>query len=113
MSFTYLASPYSHHDTAVMEERFKKVCKQAAHMILKGEAVFCPIAHSHPISGHMHPDLATDTPFWEEVDAPFIRSCSKLAVLMLEGWDKSHGVAHEVRIAVERRIPIEYVAPLA
>lgn len=111
MSFTYLASPYSHADKQVMEERHDAVCRHAAKMMFRGEAVFCPIAHSHVIAMHMVEGMATEQTFWQGVDAPFINGCNKLVVLMLDGWDKSHGVAHEIKTAVERHIPIEYVNP--
>ena len=46
----YLASPYSHPDAVVREQRFRDVCLAAARLIRAGQIVFSPIAHSHPIA---------------------------------------------------------------
>jgi hypothetical protein len=46
----YLASPYTHADKAVMEDRFRAACRYAACLMRRGINVFSPIAHSHPIA---------------------------------------------------------------
>jgi hypothetical protein len=42
----YLASPYSHPDRAVREERFRGACRATAALLRSGHAVFSPIAHA-------------------------------------------------------------------
>ena len=42
----YLASPYSHSDHAVVEGRFRAVCRHAADLMRNGHHVFSPIAHT-------------------------------------------------------------------
>ena len=61
----YLASPYSHPDTAVRELRFREACRAAAELIRRGHAVFSPIAHGHSIS---LAGLPTGWAFWEPFD---------------------------------------------
>lgn len=108
--FTYLASPYTHPSPLVRQERFNKVLRVAARMMLHGEAVFCPIAHSHPIALAMtHTGAATDHGFWMSQDIPVLRHASKLTVLMLEGWRDSRGVKQEIAFAREAMIPVEYI----
>ncbi len=92
MTFTYLASPYTHPDPAILEQRFKAVCKKAAELMRAGEVIFCPIAHSHPIAEHLGNHI--DGTFWQAQDAPYVALCSKLYVLMLPGWENSRGTAH-------------------
>ena len=46
----YLASPYSHPDPAVMEQRFETACRVAGWLMARGEIVFCPIAMSHSVA---------------------------------------------------------------
>jgi hypothetical protein len=93
----YLASPYSHPDPAVRQDRFERVCKVAARMMERGEVVFSPIAHTHPIA--MKGNLPTDWEYWKKVDEEFIKACSKLGVLMLDGWEDSEGIEEEMKLA--------------
>ena len=48
----YLASPYSHEDSDVVEERVRKSAQAAAKLIQYGHIVFCPVTHSHLIAKH-------------------------------------------------------------
>jgi len=45
----YLASPFSHPDPAVREQRFEAACRAAADLIRQGKSIFSPIAHSYGI----------------------------------------------------------------
>ena len=58
MNFVYLASPYTILNTEGLSDRalkgrrarrFEQVCRKAADLMLQGEMVFCPIAHSHSV----------------------------------------------------------------
>lgn len=110
MSLTYLASPYTHAEAVVRHQRFKLACEVAARMMMYGECVFSPIAHSHPIeqTGVIRcPDHA----FWMKQDRAILKHADKLAVLMLDGWKDSKGVQEEIATATAMGIPIEYVCP--
>ena len=104
----YLASPYSHPDAAVREQRFHAVCRMAAALMQQGHVVFAPIVHGHPLVGH---GLPTDWLFWEQYDREHLRRCDELMVLRLDGWRESVGVAAEIRIAAELGKPVRYVDP--
>lgn len=106
--FVYLASPYTHPDPAVRERRFVEVCKVAASLMARGAAVFCPIAHSHPID--LLAPLPQTTSFWMAQDLPLLRCASRMVVLMLDGWRQSKGIAAEIAAAEAVGIPIEYMA---
>lgn len=108
MSLTYVANPYSHPDPAVRQQRYEEVCRFTAERMAAGEVCFSPIAHSHPIE--VVGGLVRDGDFWEKQDAPYLNACDKLVVLMLDGWMSSKGVAHEIKVAKERGIPVEYVS---
>lgn len=108
MSFTYLASPYTHPDPAVRIRRFEEVCLIASRLMATGEAIFCPIAHSHPID--VAEGLPQTTGFWMSQDIPILRHAAKVKVLMLDGWDASKGIAAELKVAASLGIPIEYIA---
>ena len=109
MSLTYLASPYSHANPLIRDARFRAACAAAAKLMLAGEAVFSPIAHSHPIEYHFDAPRAFD--FWMGQDLPILRHCSVVKVLRLEGWDQSKGVTREIEVAKAALIPVEYIDP--
>ncbi len=107
---TYLASPYSHADPLVIEQRYQAVCQAAAKLMEHGP-VFSPVAHSHHIADHMRPCLRLDHDFWLTQDFAVLERCSRMVVLMLPGWTESYGVREETRFARIHHIPVEYMPP--
>ncbi len=105
----YLASPYSHVNPLIRESRFRQACAAAAKLMLDGEVVFAPIAHSHPIDTHFA--APGDFDFWMEQDLPILRKCDALKVLRLTGWEQSRGVAREIQEARAIGLPIEFIDP--
>lgn len=103
----YLASPYSDPDTDVMEDRFNAVCINAGRLMIEGNNVYSPIVHNHPIATRVN--MPRGWEFWEEHDLHALERCSELWVLMLDGWDKSKGVAREIKYAIENNKPIIYI----
>jgi nucleoside 2-deoxyribosyltransferase len=104
----YLASPYSHVDPAVREQRFTIATRVAAKLIRAGHQVFSPISHSHPIASNGVP---TDWTFWKAFDRRMLEACDELIVLMLDGWRESRGVQAEINLAIKLGKPIRYVSP--
>ena len=112
----YLASPYSHPNKAVVEERYLAVCRAAGEFMRQGHLIYSPIAHTHALA--QTSQLPTDFEFWGDFDEAMISRCSELWVLMLDGYDESRGVAEEIAIADAREIPVVYMdapcpAPMA
>ena len=103
-----MASPYSHPDPAVREQRFRAACQAAVALLHAGRVVFSPIAHSHPLAQH---GLPGNWQFWERYDRAFLERCDEVVVLMLDGWQESVGVQAEIRIARELGKPVRYLAP--
>jgi nucleoside 2-deoxyribosyltransferase len=104
----YLASPYSHSEAVVREQRFRAACQATAWLIAAGHVVFSPIVHGHPL---VHHGLPTDWSFWERFDRDHLVRCDEVVVLMLDGWRDSVGVAAEIRIAAELGKQVRYLAP--
>jgi hypothetical protein len=102
----YLASPYTHPDPVVREERFAAACAVAAQLLRFGHLVFSPICHSHPLTRF---GLPLDWGFWERCDRQHLERCSELIVLMLPGWTSSRGVLAEIAIARELGLPVRYL----
>ena len=111
MSYDYLASPYSHPDPAVREQRFVAVCRAAGVLMKAGFHVFSPIAHSHSIELHFEGGGVEGHDFWLNQDFALLRHARRLLVLKLDGWDKSFGVKAEIEAAKAIGIPVEYVDP--
>lgn len=103
----YLASPYTHPDAAVRQERFEAACRAAAELIRRGHIVFSPVAHSHGIAQH---GLPVDWSFWERHDRRLLVACDELWVLKLDGWQQSRGVQAEIAIARELGKPVHFVS---
>lgn len=104
----YLASPYSHVDPAVKQQRYEEVCKKAAQLMSAGYLVFCPIAHSHPIETLGMPDIKSGD-WWLRQDFALLKHCDKMIVYMMDGWGESYGVKKEIEFASRNGIPIEFV----
>lgn len=112
----YLASPYSHPSQHVREQRFEKVSKIAAEILLDGYLLpFSPIAHSHPMAVHGCPPIsavfATDWKAWQELDLAFIDRCDAIVVVQLDGWEQSVGVTAEIDYARSKGMPVIYFNP--
>lgn len=104
----YLASPYSHSDPVVREERFLITCQATAEMLRAGVVVFSPIVHSHPLVAF---GLPTEWSSWERIDYAYLERCDEVVVLMLDGWDRSVGVLAEIAVARELGKPVRFLAP--
>ena len=111
MKKIYLSTPYSHEDENVREKRYEQVTRVAADiMVREGHNVFSPITHSHPLV-QVTDGLPDSFEGWEALDYQYIDWCDALWVLLLPGWERSKGVAHEVKYANEKGTPVFYVRP--
>jgi hypothetical protein len=99
----YLASPYSHPDPAVRDQRFREACRATAWLMRRGNAVFSPIVHGHPLVEH---GLPTDLSFWKPHIRAHLGRCTELRVLTQDGWEESEGVRYEMRLANALHMPV-------
>lgn len=105
----YLASPYSHPDAAVREERFETICAVSAKLMGRGVHLYSPIAHTHPIA--VRGELPTGWDYWEQFDRKLLAACGELWICMMPGWEQSKGIGGEKAIARELGLPIRYLTP--
>jgi len=106
----YLASPYSYKaDKELMHTRYLQALAKAAELTKEGLAVFSPIVSSHQLS--LFHDMPTTWDFWSNIDYKFLDASSELFILMLESWDKSVGVAAEIKYAEQIGIPVTFIYP--
>jgi hypothetical protein len=107
----YLASPYTDPDSQVREARYQAVTSVAAQLVLQGRVVFSPLTMTHPIDkliAGLEGTLGSD--YWIKFDEQFMACCSDMAVLMLDGWDRSLGVRREIEYFSSRMKPITYLS---
>lgn len=103
----YLASPYSHVDKKVMEERYEQVMEAGVLLSKQGFLLFEPITTSH-VKAQRY-ELPTNFEWWQRHNHAVIDRCDGgIIVLMIDGWDKSKGVQDEINYAAQKDKPIIY-----
>lgn len=106
----YLASPYSHSDPKVMENRFLEITKLAGHLIIdKKLAVLTPITASHELAKIC--GIKGSWKQWRQVDIPQVKKSDILLVALMSGWRESVGVKAEIRLAKKMKKPVLYFDP--
>jgi len=105
----YLASPYSHPESAQRELRYKGVCQASLSLNAEGIPNISPIAHWHPVAEDQ--GLETDANTWAEINKGWLARCSCLAILALPGWESSKGVLLETAWADSFGIPVVILRP--
>lgn len=98
----YIGCPYTGTDDQ-KQKRYEEVTSFAAKLVESGNIVYSPITHSHPIESRMNKKMSSGE--WVKFDAPFMEICNRMIVVMMDGWENSLGLRHE--IAYFRSIGIE------
>lgn len=101
----YLASPYSHPSEAVRRFRYLQARRFTVVHLAKGVAIFSPIVYGYD----METQIGVAFEPWAALNDTMIQSSSEFWVLLIDGWKKSRGVAHEVALAQKLQLPIQYV----
>lgn len=104
----YLASPYSHDDPIVVNQRERAIREVVAEIIGKQDAIipFSPIIYTHPIAKNVNPDFD-----WYPWDLQFLSRCDAMIVVQLQGWSASKGIQIEIQHCRDRDIPIAFALP--
>jgi hypothetical protein len=105
---TYLASPYTHSEPEIQEQRFKLACSAVSAMTNAGRRTFSPVVHNHPVSVS-HSEIANDFAFWKPFCEAMLYRSNRLAVLLIDGWQESVGVRAEFDLAVSIGLPIDLI----
>jgi hypothetical protein len=102
----YLASPYSHPDAAVRQQRYEAVATFVAERF-GGRVIFSPIVYSHNMA--VAYDLPLDAAAWQRFNNAMQYAAKETWVLMLPGWEQSRGVQYEIEFAKQFDHEITYV----
>lgn len=106
----YVASPYSHPDTAHREMRYEMIRNYVAkHQPAYMEMLYSPIVHWHDAA--VQYDMPTNWDFWWRLNREMIDLSSKILVVQLDGWDKSKGVEAELDYAKLINKPVTFHDP--
>lgn len=105
----YLASPYSHSDPAVMQQRYEAMVQVVNHFYRQNIRVYSPIVHNHPVA--VLGGLPRTWEFWEGIDLDMLARCDEFCVIQLPGWETSKGVAAELEFAKRYQIPVHFSVP--
>lgn len=108
----YLATPYTHADPLVREQRFKAVSRAAGWLMIHANVyVYSPISMTHQMWIEMHdmPNTGFEWEFWASFDEFMVDKCREFWVYCAPGWETSVGVTAERRIADKYGIPTRYV----
>ena len=108
MSYIYIASPYTHKDPNVVEQRYLKVMEATAHFLNQGIHVYSPVVHCHELA-HRH-NLPKDFEFWQDYNFAMLVSAHELWVIMIDGWKESVGVQSELDYGLDYLI-VKYIDP--
>ena len=107
MKIIYLASPYSHPEKDIIDQRFHRISHIASVLNSKGIVALSPITYGHTLLTYT--PMPTDWEFWRNFCLSFLQHSSELWIVKMEGWNKSSGVAEEIEFAIKNSIPIKYV----
>lgn len=93
-SFWYLASPYSHPDPEVREQRAIAVNDFSGKLLAAGVHVYATIWMTHRAA--VHHDLPKDHLFWLAFNKAFIDPSAGIIVCDIPGWQDSKGCQQEI-----------------
>ncbi len=110
-SLIYFASPYSHEDPAVRQERYEKTLAMAAGLLERGFLLYSPIVDGHQYNKYWkeHEVARMGWDFWNKLDTLMIRKSDAFWVFALDGWRLSIGVQEELKLAKMLQLPISFV----
>ena len=103
----YVASPYTHPDSEVVSERYRKVSQITAKLVAEGMTAVSPITYGHHLLEFY--TMPSDWGFWMDFCIALLSKCDKLLVVKIPGWEESRGVQAEIRYAQDHGIQIEYM----
>lgn len=107
--YQYLASPYSHPDPFVREERYLAAMKEMCAHLKLGIAIYSPIVHCHELA--KIDSLPRDAAFWRAYNFAMLAAAESLWLLMLPGWETSVGCAEEIEEAKRIGIIVLHLEP--
>lgn len=104
----YLASPYSHPDQEVRNERMRVFCLTDAALMRAG------IMSCSPLSKHFitqFTDIPTTWEYWKDYCHTMLPRCDAVYVIDVDGWEQSVGTQAEIDLAKRLSIRVALIQP--
>lgn len=105
----YVGTPYTKYPDGI-EQAFIDASRITAKLMLRGVKVYSPIAHTHPLAIHGEIDPINHE-IWLPFDAAMMDAADAMIVAMMESWEISYGVKHEIDVFAKAGKPIYYLDP--
>lgn len=105
----YVGTPYSKWADG-LDAAFVEASKLTARLMQAGLKVYSPIAHTHPLAVHGNID-PLDHSIWLPFDGAMMDKADAMIVAMMEGWETSKGVRHEIEVFTEAGKPVFFLNP--
>ena len=100
----YIACPYWDESEEIRNYRRKKAVVYSTVLIKKGYLVYSPLIYTERFAK----DKAKED-YWIRHGIKMVEVCQEMRVLCLDGWEKSKGVAGEIKRAEELNLKIKYI----
>ena len=95
--FIYLATPYSKYPYGI-SIAYHDALMATGEFIADGIPVYSPIVHMHAIATRCRGvPAAIDSAKWIAINKPMMQAAAACVVVMMEWWERSSGIAHEIR----------------
>ncbi len=104
--YMYIATPYTNYMFGV-EAAYADAMEVSAQLFAWGFPNFSPIVHCHAMAKRYK--LPTDAAYWKKYNEIMLDSACSLAVITMEGFNRSDGVAHEIEYAKTFAKPIAWL----
>lgn len=110
LGVVYLASPYTHDDVYIREDRFLRSCRACAFaMNVWGVNITSAIVFTHPLVTRY--TMPVEWEFWAKYDEVIIDTCEEVWVLCVPGFTHSVGANAEIKLAKEKGKRLRYMVP--
>ena len=103
----FLAMPYRHSDTEVVERRVRAGRRAAASLIDSGRSVVSPVVSFHETI-QQEDAVPKDFEYWETMIEEMIVLSERVYVIMMPGYEDSEGVEREIELARKYKRPVSY-----
>ncbi|PZR79771.1 MAG: hypothetical protein DI537_40645 [Stutzerimonas stutzeri] len=108
----YVAAPYSHPVPEVVATRMDLFTRTMAKLIEQGHHPVSPLMN-HFLAEKIEVNFPLSWQYWEEYSSKLLDRCDAMMVITMHGWEESTGVTAEIKMAIERGKPIEYIEPVS
>jgi len=99
----FVSAPYTGTESQKLYRNHTIAC-YIADLMNDGFQAYSPVVFGHAINEIS--TIPTDYPFWKEHCTGFMKMCTQVHVLMIDGWVESTGVQDEIKIAEDLGIPV-------